>query len=322
MSNDKKGPVRLFLVLPCYNEEEILKRSAAKVRELFSRLEKEAVISADSRILFVDDGSGDRTWEIIEGLYTANDNVCGIRLSRNKGHQIAIFSGMEYSVKNGAECVITIDADLQQDINAVPDFLDKYREGCDIVYGIRNSRDTDGFFKRTTATMYYKFMKMLGCHLVEQSADYRLLSARAVEALVSFKESNLFIRGLVPELGFKTGEVYFDVRAREAGESKYTLQKMVTLALNGITSFSIKPIRLVTGMGFVVFIISVIMMISTLVDHFKGEAVQGYPTMTISIWFLGGVQLLSLGIIGEYVGRTYMESKSRPRYFLSDELMK
>ena len=309
----------LFIVLPCFNEEEILPLSAGKMRDLLHRLVEAGTIGQGSRLLFVDDGSKDRTWELIEELHQTDPSCGGIRLSRNRGHQIAIFSGMTYAVEHGADCVITIDADLQQDIRKIPEFLSRYEEGCDIVYGIRKSRDSDRFLKKTTATAYYKLMHMLGCGLIEQSADYRLLSARAVKALSSYGESNLFIRGLVPELGFKSGTVYFDVNEREAGKSKYTVKKMLTLAFDGITSFSIQPIRWVIGLGFFVFIISVVMMIITLIDHIRGVTVPGWSTLTISIWFLGSVQLLSLGVIGEYVGRTYMEAKKRPRYFLSDE---
>lgn len=312
-------PVILYLVMPCYNEEEVLRMSSGKALDLYARLIDNGTISSDSRILFSDDGSKDRTWEIITELHAENKTFCGIRLSKNRGHQIAIYSGMVYAAEHGAECVITIDADLQQDIEAVPRFLQKYAEGCDIVYGVRDSRDTDSLFKKTTATMYYKFMRSLGCDLIEQSADYRLLSNRAVKALASYKENNLFIRGLVPEMGFKSDIVYFHVKEREAGSSKYTLKKMVSLALNGITSFSIQPIRLVGLLGVGVLIVSVVMMMVTLIDHIRGVTVAGWSTIVISIWFLGSIQLISLGVIGEYVGRTYMETKNRPRYFISDE---
>lgn len=312
-------PVILYLVMPCYNEEEVLRMSSGKALDLYARLIDNGTISSDSRILFSDDGSKDRTWKIITELHAENKTFCGIRLSKNRGHQIAIYSGMVYAAEHGAECVITIDADLQQDIEAVPRFLQKYAEGCDIVYGVRDSRDTDSLFKKTTATMYYKFMRSLGCDLIEQSADYRLLSNRAVKALASYKENNLFIRGLVPEMGFKSDIVYFHVKEREAGSSKYTLKKMVSLALNGITSFSIQPIRLVGLLGVGVLIVSVVMMIGTLIDHIRGVTVAGWSTIVISIWFLGSIQLISLGVIGEYVGRTYMETKNRPRYFISDE---
>lgn len=314
-----RKPAKLFIVLPCYNEEEILEQSARTVLEKYRELLAEKKIGKKSRILFVDDGSKDRTWEIISALHEEDPVFCGIRLSRNKGHQIAIYAGMDYAVSQGAHCVVTIDADLQQDIDALSRFLEKYYEGCDVVYGVRDSRDTDRFFKRTSATIYYKIMRLLGCDLIEQSADYRLLSDRAVKALSSYKESNLFIRGLVPEMGFQSDTVFFHVKEREAGSSKYTLKKMLKLAIDGITSFSIQPIRWVILLGILVFVISVVMMILTLVDHVRGVTVPGWSTLTISIWFLGSVQLLSLGIIGEYVGRTYMEAKSRPRYFISDE---
>ncbi len=308
----------LTIVLPCYNEEEILFRTADKVLEVYGDLREKGEIGTSGRILFVDDGSKDQTWDLICSLHEKNSVFEGIRLSRNKGHQIAIYSGMIYAVEKGADCVITIDADLQQDIGAVPEFLQKYKEGCDIVYGIRDSRETDGRFKRTTATVYYKIMRLLGCNLVEQSADYRLLSSRAVRALSSYQESNLFIRGLVPEMGYRSGTVYFHVSEREAGQSKYTLKKMMNLALDGITSFSIQPIRWVIALGGIILLISVVMMIVTVADHIRGVTVPGWSTLTISIWFLGSVQLLSLGVIGEYVGRTYMEAKKRPRYFISD----
>ena len=315
-----KKTVKLYLILPCYNEEEILRKSAEKTRMVLKRLMEEGKVTPDSRILFVDDGSEDRTWEIICELHRENEVFSGIRLSRNHGHQTAIYSGMLYGERRKADAVITIDADLQQDIEAVPEFLEKFSEGNDIVYGIRNSRKTDGFFKRVTATLYYKFMRLLGCALVEQSADYRLLSARAVRALSDYKETYLFIRGVVPEMGFKSDKVYFEVKEREAGTSKYTFKKMLSLAFDGITSFSIQPIRIFTIFGGgICLLVSAVMIILTLIDHFRGATVPGWSTLTISIWFLGSVQLLSLGVIGEYVGRTYMESKNRPRYFISDE---
>ena len=315
----KINATKLYIVLPCYNEEEVLQKSAKTVLEMYERLLKDQVIDRDSRIVFVDDGSKDKTWEIIAKLHGEDERFCGIRLSGNRGHQIAIYAGMMHALDKGCDCVVTIDADLQQDIEALPEFLDKFRQGNDIVYGIRDSRNTDHFFKKTTATFYYKMMRLLGCRLVEQSADYRLLSARALRALSSYKESNLFIRGLVPEMGFQSDVVYFHVKEREAGTSKYTLKKMLTLALDGITSFSITPIRWVILLGLIVLLISIVMVVMTIIDHVRGLTVEGWSTLTISIWFLGSVQLLSIGIIGEYVGRTYMEAKNRPRYFISDE---
>ncbi len=318
MPDKKNKPIKLYIVLPCYNEEEVLRKSAETVLKVVEDLIQKEEIKKSSRILFVDDGSKDGTWEIISALHETDRKFCGIRLSRNKGHQIAIYAGMMHAVDQGCDCVVTIDADLQQDIGALPAFLQKFREGNDIVYGIRDSRNTDRFFKKTTATIYYKIMRALGCNLVEQSADYRLLSARAIRSLSSYKESNLFIRGLVPEMGYPSDVVYFHVKEREAGTSKYTLKKMLTLAIDGITSFSITPIRWVILLGVIVFLISIVMMIMTLIDHMRQVTVPGWSTLTISIWFLGSVQLLSIGIIGEYVGRTYMEAKNRPRYFISD----
>ena len=309
----------LYFVLPCYNEEEILRQSAEKILGLYNRLREESQIGEDSRILFVDDGSKDNTWDIICELHRKDPVFHGIKLARNKGHQTAIYSGMMHGMEMGADCVITIDADLQQDIEAVPLFLEKYRNGCDVVYGVRDSRDTDGFFKKTTATAYYKLMKLLGCNVIEQSADYRLLSAKALKALSGYKERNLFIRGIVPDMGFKSDIVTFHVSARQAGSSKYTIKKMASLALDGIASFSIRPIRFVVVLGAIVFVISIVMMVATLIDHFRGLTVPGWSTLSISIWFLGSVQLMSIGIVGEYVGRTYMESKNRPRYFISEE---
>ncbi len=313
------GIPNLYFVLPCYNEEDILRQSADRMLGLYHRLRDDSQIGEGSQILFVDDGSKDKTWDIICELHREDPVFCGIRLSRNKGHQTAIFSGMMRGLEMGADCVITIDADLQQDIEAVPRFLEKYRNGCDVVYGVRDSRDTDKAFKKTSATAYYKLMKLLGCNIIEQSADYRLLSKKALSALSGYKERNLFIRGIVPDMGFKSDIVYFHVSAREAGSSKYTLKKMASLALDGIASFSIRPIRFVVLLGAIVFVISIVMMASTLIDHFRGLTVPGWSTLSISIWFLGSVQLMSIGIVGEYVGRTYMESKNRPRYFISEE---
>ncbi len=317
----KEKAIRLYTVLPCYNEEEILRSSAEKMMNLYKRLinaETDVRLSDRSRIMFINDGSSDSTWSIIQELCNQDDLFCGISLSKNCGHQIAIFAGMQYAVEYNAECVITIDADLQQDAEAIPKFLKMYLDGCDIVYGVRKSRNTDGLFKKSSANLYYRFMNLLGCNIVPQSADYRLMSARAVRSLAEYRESNLFIRGLVTELGYKTDVVHFDVSRREAGKSKYNLKKMIALALDGITSFSTKPLRWTLFFGLVASAISVVMMITTIVDYIRGVTVPGWSTLTISIWFIGGVQLLSMGIMGEYVGRTYIESKHRPRYFIGD----
>lgn len=310
--------MKLYTILPCYNEEETLKISPIKVLEEYDRLKESGRIDEDSRILFVDDGSKDSTWDIIRRLHDENPVYEGIRLSGNRGHQTALYAGMKYALDKGADCMVTIDADLQQDIGALPLFIDSFKDGNDIVYGVRKSRKTDGWFKRMSATMYYGLMKLMGCNTIKNSADYRLMSAKAVASLCEYKESNLFIRGLVPEVGYKSDTVYFDVKERQEGRSKYSVNKMLLLAFDGITSLTIRPIRLITFCGFITFIVSVVMMIITLSDHLRGVTVPGWTTLTISIWLLGGIQLLSLGILGEYIGRTYMETKNRPRYFISE----
>ena len=308
----------LYIVLPCYNEEEILHHSAEKLLAKWHELvDEKKLISPKSRILFVDDGSVDRTWQLIKEEHASHPEIQGIQLAHNRGHQNALLAGLMFS-KDRADVMITIDADLQQDIHAMEDFLAQYYEGCEIVYGIRNSRDTDSFFKKTTATAYYGLMHHLGCPLYPNSADYRLMSSLSVEALSEYSEVNLFLRGLIPEIGFKTGVVHFDVFAREMGSSKYTFRKMMKLAMDGLTSFSVKPLRLILLLGEIVFLISIIMILWTIIDFCHGNTVAGYPTMTCSIWFIGGGQLLSLGVIGEYLGRNYQESKKRPRYFIQD----
>lgn len=307
----------LYIVLPCYNEEDVISDSIEKLIQSLDKLVKDHFVSDSSKLLFVDDGSIDHTWKIILDSKQKNEYVEGIRLSRNKGHQIAICAGMEVA-KDYADIVITMDVDLQQDINVLPDFVKKYYEGFDIVYGIRNDRKTDGVFKKTTASIYYKLMKRMGVEIIPQSADYRLLSRKAVESLCQFKENNLFIRGIVPILGFKSSYVYFDVKERSAGKSKYTLKKMIRLALDGITSFSIAPIRIAFAIGILASLTSLGMALFDLAMFFKGAALPGWTSITVSIWFLGGVQLMFLGVIGEYVGRTYIESKKRPRYFIDE----
>lgn len=316
----KSGNIKLYLVLPCYNEEEIIESSAEILSGLYKELILEEFISQDSHILFVDDGSKDKTWEIICKLHYQDNMFEGIRLSKNKGHQIAIYAGTEIAIRY-ADAIITMDVDLQQDVGAIRQFIHMYREGYDVVYGVRNNREADGFFKKATATLYYKLLRIMGCEIIEQSADYRLLSKKAAEALVQYRESNLFIRGLVPTLGFKSGSVFFDVKERKAGKSKYTLNKMIQLALDGITSFSIRPIRLVLSMGILVSFISSAMIVYAVYTFAMGTPVSGWASLSASIWFLGGVQLIGIGVIGEYVGRTYMESKRRPHYFIEDYQM-
>lgn len=308
----------LYIILPCYNEEETLLHSAEKLEHKWNELvHAEKIISPKSRILFVDDCSTDHTWNILEELHQKNPVFQSIRLAHNRGHQNALYAGLSFA-KDRCDVTITIDADLQQDINAMEDFLAQYYKGCEIVYGVRNSRDTDHFFKKQTALIYYRLMKLLGCPIYTNAADYRLMSSLSIEALLQYSEVNLFLRGLIPDIGFQTGVVHFDVFARELGSSKYTVKKMLKLALDGITSFSVRPIRLIFFLGLVTFFVSIIMFIFTIVDYFHGNTVPGWATLTCSIWLLGGIQLLSIGIIGEYLGRTYQESKKRPRYFIQD----
>lgn len=309
----------MYLVLPVYNEEELLEENISLLVDYYKVLMDAGEIREDSRILLVDDGSMDRSWEIISSWSDRSPLVEGVKLSRNEGQQTVLYAGMREAYGLGAELVITLDADLQQDIHAIPRFLAAYREGADVVNGIRKSRKTDSFFKRSSAGLYYKVMRWLGCDLVPDSADYRLLSARALEALLQYGESDLFLRGIVPTLGFRSATVEFDVHERTAGRSKFTLRKMISLAGAGITSFSTRPIRLVFLLGILVLLTSGIMMIHILIDHLHHNTVSGWSSILASIWLLGGIAIFSIGIVGEYVGRAYMESKKRPRYFVEEK---
>ena len=310
----------LFLVLPCYNEEETLESSHEKLSALMNELISKGTISDKSRMLFVDDGSKDRTWGIIEELHEKDSMVEGLRLSQNRGHQVAIYAGIGASVEH-ADAIITIDVDLQQDIGAIPKFMACYENGNDVVYGIRNDRKSDGAFKKFSATAYYKLMQMVGANIIPNSADYRLLSKKAARALLQYKESNLFMRGLIPTMGFASDRVYFDVHEREHGRSKYTLHKMLKLAADGITSFSIVPIRIILYFGIFILFFSAGVLIHDVIVYLKGQTVSGWASLEASIWFFGGVQLVSLGVIGEYVGRIYMESKHRPRFFIQENTL-
>lgn len=272
-------------------------------------------ISDKSRVLFVDDGSKDRTWDIIEELHEGDDLFSGLKLSRNKGHQNALLAGL-MTAKDLADISISMDADLQDDINVVDKFVDKYHEGCDIVYGVRSSRKKDTVFKRGTAGMFYKLMRLLGVDIIDNHADYRLISKRALEALSQFKEVNLFLRGIVKQIGFKSDIVYYERSERFAGESKYPLKKMLAFAFDGITSFSVKPIRLVTVVGFLVFLVSVAMIIYAIVQNCLGNTEAGWSSLMCSIWFLSGLQIMALGIVGEYIGKIYIEVKARPKYII------
>ena len=270
-------------------------------------------------MVFVNDGSKDRTWPIIQQLHETNPLVWGINLSRNKGHQNALLAGL-MTVKEYADMAISLDADLQDDINAIDQFVEKYYEGYDVVYGVRSSREKDTFFKKFTAQGFYKLMKVLGVDIIYNHADYRLMSKRALDELENFKEVNLFLRGIVPLIGFPSDVVTYERHERFAGESKYPLKKMLNFAFDGITSFSVKPIRMVTSLGLIIFSISIIMLIIFLITHWCGNTVPGWTTIVISVWAIGGLQLLAIGIIGEYIGKIYMESKARPKYIIQDIL--
>ena len=314
-----QAPV-LFTVLPCYNEEAVLHSSIRQMTDLYTTLISEGTIHGNSRLLFVNDGSRDATWSIIEESSAANPLVCGVKLARNVGHQNAILAGME-TAKDHADVVVTIDADLQDDITKIPEMLQKFAEGADIVYGVKKERKADSFFKRTTALMFYKLMKALGVHTVYNHADFRLMSKRAVEALSGYRERNLFLRGIIPQLGYKTDTVEEDLREREAGESKYTLSKMLNLAVDGITSFTIKPVRLIFTLGMVFVLLAIIMLVYVICVVVQGKTVAGWASLMLSMWFIGGCILIGLGIVGEYVGKIYLEVKDRPRYNIEKTLL-
>lgn len=309
----------LYLVVPCYNEEEVLPVTIKRLAEMLDNLVSKSEVSEESRIVFVDDGSTDNTWSIIESAYSTYTGVRGIKLAANVGHQNALMAGLT-EVNGLCDCCISIDADLQDDITVIPQFLNEYRNGCDVVYGVRKRRESDTAFKRGTAKAFYKLMRLLGADIIENHADYRLLSRRALNALAEFPEVNLFLRGMVRLVGFKSGVVYYDRTKRYAGESKYPLRKMLSFAFDGITSFSIKPIRIVWTLGVLVSFIAVLAEIYTLCARFFGVSVTGWSSLMISIWFLGGVQLISVGVIGEYIGKIYKEVKRRPRYIIEKGL--
>ena len=307
----------LYFVIPCYNEEEVLPVTAPMFRETLCGMIKDDMISEKSRIMFVNDGSRDKTWEIIDRLSKEDEYFEGISLSRNRGHQNALLGGLMYA-KERADITISIDCDGQDDINASREMVEKYLEGCDIVYGVRNSRKSDSFFKRTTARGFYKLLKGMGVETVYDHADYRLMSKRALEALSEYKEVNIFLRGMVPLVGFKSTSVYYDRTPRLAGESHYPLKKMLALAFDGITSLSTKPIKIVTGLGFFVTFISFIGIIWSIVQYFLDSAIVGWASTVSIVCFLGGIQLLSIGIIGSYIGKIYLETKARPRYIIAE----
>ena len=308
----------LTIVVPCFNEEEVLPETVKELRKILSNLVNINKVDEKSKILFVNDGSVDRTWDLISKYTNEYVNVTGIKFSRNYGHQNALLAGMSTAVSY-SDMIITIDADLQDDVQAIPKMVDKYLEGYDVVYGVRNSRGTDTFFKRRTALAFYSLMGKLGIKLVPDSADYRLLSKRATEGLLRFKERNLFLRGMVPLVGYKSTKVFYARKERFAGKSKYPLKKMIHFALNGITSFSIAPIHLILYVGLITVLVSIVCMIYSLVQRGTGHVVTGWTSLMLSIWFLGGVQLISISVIGEYIGKIFSEVKHRPRFTIEEE---
>ena len=307
----------LYIVVPAFNEEACIEECAAQLAKKLEDLQGKSLCSEKSRILFVDDGSRDRTPELLQKLYEADERIGYLSLSANCGHQNALLAGMLYA-KDYADCVITIDADLQQDMNAMDEFLRKYAEGVDIVYGVRSSRDTDGFLKKLTAGAFYSLMQMFGADVIRNHADYRLLSKRVLMALDEHTEVNLFLRGLIRTLGFRSCTVEFEVSPRFAGESKYSPAKMIRLAVDGITSFSTRPLRLITMLGLLCVLVCIVFAIYDVVVFIQGKTVPGWTSMMLSMWLLAGMVLISLGCVGEYVGRIYMETKRRPRYFVAE----
>ena len=311
----------LYLVIPCYNEEEVLPETSRRLREKMTALMEAGRISPRSRVLFVDDGSKDRTWELIGRLHREDPLFSGAKLSRNRGHQNALLGGLTAAVDRGAQVTISMDADLQDDIDAIDAFLDQYEEGCQVVYGVRSDRTTDSAFKRDTAQAFYKLMAWMGAEVVYNHADYRLMSRRAVEELLRFKEVNLFLRGMVPLVGFRSGQVTYKRGERFAGQSKYPLKKMLAFAVNGITSFSVKPIRLVLAAGILLGVLAVLGLVMAALLAVTGLAsVSGLWWLGLSLWLLGAIQLAALGVVGEYVGKIYLETKARPSFILETVL--
>ncbi len=314
----KKNSI-LYIVVPCYNEEDVLKETTKRLKEKLNILISKKVISNKSKVMYVNDGSKDETWNLIKEISKQEKLFTGISLSRNRGHQNALVAGL-LTAKNYADVVISMDADLQDDINAVDEMLNKYYDGCDIVYGVRSARKKDTWFKKTTAEGFYKFMKVMGVDVVYNHADYRLTSKKVLENFKDYKEVNLFLRGIFPLIGYKNDVVYYERNERFAGESKYPLKKMLNFAWDGITSFSVKPLRMICTIGFMILFVSIIIMIYSLVRKLTGNTVAGWTFLSISIWLIGGIQMISLGIIGEYIGKLYNEAKARPRYIVSENL--
>ena len=309
----------LYLIIPCYNEQDVLPETSRQLLAKLHALIANGLIAPASRICFVNDGSNDNTWQIISDLHEQNKLFSGICLSLNRGHQNALLAGL-MTVKDFCDFTISLDSDLQDDINCIDAMVDKFYDGYDIIYGMRKKRDTDSFFKKITAEGFYKFISFMGAQIVYNHSDYRMMSKRAVEGLAEFKEVNLFLRGMVPMLGFKSDKVYYDRLERCAGESKYPFKKMLFFALQGITSLTVEPIRLITGFGLLVFVISFLILLWSIYRHFTGETTSGWTSIMVSVWAIGGAILFAIGIIGEYIGEIYLESKHRPRYIVSEFL--
>ena len=309
----------IYFVIPCYNEREVLPITAEQLRIKYDQLLQSGLIAESSRILLVDDGSKDRTWQIISQLHQKDSRFQGVKLSRNRGHQNALLAGL-MTARSFCDAAISLDADLQDDINAMDAMLQKFQDGCDIVYGVRSDRETDTVFKRCTAQGYYKFMSGMGGELVYNHADYRLMSRRALDGLAEFGEVNLFLRGIVPMIGYRSDIVTYARKERPAGKSKYPLKKMLAFAWEGLTSLSIRPIRMITILGTLIFLVSIGMLIYSVIRHAMGATITGWTSLAVSIWAIGGLQLLAIGIIGEYIGKVYLETKSRPKYIIETYL--
>lgn len=309
----------IYMVVPCYNEEEVLDETTRQLSAKLQSLIEAGKISRKSRILYVNDGSKDQTWPIIARLHEEYELVSGVNLSRNRGHQNAVLAGLMYA-KDFCDAAISMDADLQDDINAIDEMVEKFNAGIDVVYGVRSSRKKDTFFKKATAEGFYKFMQWMGVDIVFNHADFRLMSKRVLNQLENYKEVNLFLRGIMPLIGYPSDQVYYERHERFAGESKYPLKKMLAFAFDGITSFSIKPIRFILSLGMLIFIVSIGILIYSLVRYFMGATVLGWSSLMVSIWALGGLQLLAIGIVGEYIGKIYLETKARPRFAIQEAL--
>ncbi len=309
----------VYLVIPCYNEEAVLGETVRQLTDKLHAMQKKGLADPQSRILLVDDGSRDRTWELICQFHAENEQISGVKLAHNRGHQNALLAGLMTAMEY-ADCAISLDADLQDDIGVLDEFVQKFLDGCDVVYGVRNKRDTDSAFKRGTAQGFYKFMKLLGVDVVYNHADYRLMSRRALEALSEYRETNLFLRGIVPLIGYRSDVVYYDRHERFAGESKYPLKKMISFALDGISSFSVKPLKIISNLGILISVLSLAGLLYALISYFTSRAVAGWTAIVASIWLLGGLQLLCIGVVGGYIGKMYQEVKARPRFRIEEFL--